>query len=89
MSLEDFADTNGLVMEVHERDVSVGNPMRYYAHFSACDVAKGGFLGSDHGNGATQEEAIADYASVISLKKIVVNAHTKKSRRINVPRLTR
>lgn len=88
-SIEAFADKNGLVMEVHERPKPVGDPSRYYAHFKSAGAREGTCcLIRLFGNGRTPEEAIAEYASVISLRTLIIDAMTKDPREIEVPRLS-
>jgi hypothetical protein len=91
--LDAFADEHGLVMEIHERrypDDSRFSHLRYYAHFSNFEVCEGlTLLITMAGNGATPEEAMADYAKKISLRQAVVGAVTGGPRReIVVPRLS-
>ena len=64
-SLEEFADKHGLQMEVHERSLDFPAAVRFYAHFTRVEIAKDGFLVGALGNGATPEEAIANYALCI------------------------
>ena len=75
MTLEEFAHKYGLEVAVGERAVPVGNKDRYWAHFDRVEVKEGGFLTSVSGNGATPEEAVADYAPKISLKTLVKDAY--------------
>ena len=88
-TIEAFADKNGLVMEVRERKKPVGDPSRYYAHFKSAQVREGthGLIGL-FANGRTPEEAIAEYASDISLRTLIIDARTKEQREIEVPRLS-
>lgn len=88
-TIEAFADLHGLVMEVHERKKPVGDLSRYYAHFKSAEAREGTCcLIGLFGNGRTPEEAIAEYASVISLRTLIIDAMTKKRREIEVPRLS-
>jgi hypothetical protein len=87
MTIEQFADAHNLVMVVMERRLPEGDPSRYYARFEHCEVGGDGFLRGEFGNGRTPEEAIADYATAITLKRIVVGAYTPERREIDVPRL--
>jgi hypothetical protein len=87
MTIEEFADKYGLVMEVHERKPPYKLYFRYYARFSDCEVADQGFLVSIHGNGNTPEAAIADYAREISGKALAENARSSQRRDIQVPTL--
>jgi len=87
MTIEQFADVHNLVMEVHERRRPEGDPLRYYASFEHVEIGGDGFLRGEFGNGRTPDEAIANYAAVITLKHIVVEAYTPERREIDVPRL--
>ena len=88
-TLEDFADANGLIMDVHERALfPIGSSKRFYAHFRHAETRSGErFLSSDSGDGRTPEEAIEDYAPKISGKKLVIDAMNERRREIDVPRL--
>ena len=86
-TIEQLAEKNGLVMEVHERGGSVRNPQRFYAHFSTCDTKKGNFLVGSFGNGSTPEEAIVNYGREISEQIIVIDARGAGRREIAVPRI--
>lgn len=87
LTIEEFADQHGLVMEVHERD----DPKlpRYYATFKDVNVVDGVLLRGEYGNGDTEEEAIRNYGDALSFKTIVVNAGMANRREINVPRIVR
>ena len=75
-------------MEVNERRVPIGSPARYYALFKSCDVKDGCLLVGSFGNGATPEEAIANYAPKIALRTLVYKAFSKNERKeMKVPRL--
>jgi len=87
MTIEEFADMHGLTMNVFERRVGIGDSMRFYAEFAKVDVMDGGCLRGVYGNGATEEQAIADCAKKISLERVVVNAMGTNRREIVVPRL--
>jgi hypothetical protein len=87
-TLEEFADQHGLVLEIRERGGARGTAARFYCHFENSDIADGGFLVGAHGNGRTEEEAMADYAKRISESVLCIDGFRKKSRRdILVPRL--
>lgn len=94
MTLEEFADTHGLTMEVHERSGLYGFPeghsSRWYAHFKNAEVRHGeSCLRSAYGNGRTPEEAIANYEPEISEQELIVNAGTPARREIPVPIIVR
>lgn len=87
-TVEEFARDQGLLMVVRERPQPVGSPMRFYACFDRAEVVGDGVLIGTFGNGATAEEAIADYTREIALRTLVVDAYGEKRREINVPRLS-
>ena len=87
-SIEDFADKNNLVMEIHERRLPDESPSRYYAHFKSAEAREGTCcLIGLFGNGRTPEEAIRNYAREISLRTLIIDAMTEHRREITVPRL--
>lgn len=86
-TIEEFADKHDLEMEMHERKREVGDPTRYYCRFERAELSEGTMLRGAFGNGATEEEAIADYAKEISLGRLVINAYTRERKEIDVPRL--
>lgn len=85
-TLEEFADKNGLIMEVHEQPTGV-TKYKFYAHFKRAELIEGGFLAGNHGNGHTPEEAIEQYAIGISEGMLSVFDDGYKRRNIKVPRL--
>ena len=87
MLIERFAVEHGLTMEIHERPRPEGDRGRFYAHFKFCDVMENGCLVGMYGDGATDEDAIRNYAARISLRRIALNAYTPERREIEVPRL--
>lgn len=68
VTLEDFADKHGLVMEVHQRPDG-----SYYSRFKFSEVHEGHLLRGVYGDGATEETAIAAYAKEISGKTLTVD----------------
>ena len=82
MTLEEFADKYGLVMEVRDRDPRliayslIGPAGRFYASFKRVEEKDGYMLRSSHGNGHTEEEAIANYVNKITGKDLVLGAHS-------------
>ena len=87
MTIEEFADANNLIMEVHERRTDIKDNARFYAHFKKCEVQEDGMLIGTYGNGNTQEAAIAAYALKIHLKTIVIDAYGADRQVIAVPRI--
>lgn len=84
MSIEDFADIHGLTMEVHERYTELG--IRYFASFRPlCEVKQGAVLCSESGRGKTVDEAIKDYACIISGEILVFGATSGNRREIPAP----
>lgn len=86
-TLDEFCAKHDLRLRVSERRLPAGHPMRYYASFDSCEVSEHPFLIGAFGNGATPDGAKRDYAEVISMKRIVINAWGMKRREIDVPRL--
>lgn len=86
-TIEEFAEKHGLVMEVTERALPNSNDSRYFASFENSDIKEGSMLIGAFGNGATPEEAIANYAKRISLQKLVVDAFGENRKEFSVPRL--
>ena len=86
-TLEEFAEREGLEMEIHERSHKDG-PSRFYAHFRRAEVIEGGFLAGVYGNGPSQDEAMTEYIDKISGQVLVVNAGCTTRREIVVPILT-
>lgn len=91
MTIEEFAERENLEMEVRERPLPKGDPMRYHASFWHTAVMDRCFLVGEYGNGSTPEEAIQNYAKKISLKRVAFGALGSylglERRDINVPRL--
>jgi hypothetical protein len=87
MTLEEFADCNGLVMEVRERESSglEGTFPRYFACFQDCEIKEECVLISFHGDGNTEKEAIRNYARRISGMILVRNAHRADRVELDVP----
>ena len=86
MTIEEFAERNGLVMEVHERENQ--KLPKYYAQFKDVWVKDGIVISGKFGNGKTEEEAIKDYTNEINLQLLVVGAFRGNNRReLQVPRL--
>lgn len=86
-TIEEFANQHGLKMVVNERKKPVGSPERYYASFDRAEIKEGVMLRSEFGNGATPEEAIMNYTSIIEMKMLVINAYRDDRKEIEVPRL--
>ena len=85
-TLEAFADQYGLVMELYEREEPREPGSRFYAHFRHTDVMDNEMLVGVYGNGATPEQAIANYGPEISLRRIAVGYGSER-REIKVPRI--
>ena len=87
VSFDAFADENGLVMEIRERPSSIGlgHGRRYYARFKDAEVMDRGCLVGAHGNGATKEEAIADYARRLRGERIAIRAYRDDRANIQCP----
>ena len=83
-TIEDFADKNDLIMSVVERK-SYSKGCKFYASFKNCDIANGGFLIGEYGDGENEEDAIKNYSKIISLKTLVVSDEHRR-RKIACPR---
>lgn len=90
-TLDEFAQKHGLVIVVTERRMDRWQRehglCRYVAMFQGAEVASGGLLRGEYGEGNTEEEAIRNYAEVISHERLIVGAFTDARREIDVPRL--
>jgi hypothetical protein len=75
-NIVDFAKRLDLTMVIIEREAfKDDSPMRYAAFLRGVDIRTGeSMLQSTHGDGATEDEAIANYAKAISHKRLMVNA---------------
>lgn len=87
-TIEEFAEAHHMTMDVIERELPEGSPMRYYAKFARCEVKNRGCLEGRFGNGSTPEEAIKSYATEISMQDLVFNAYTENRKEIKCWRLT-
>lgn len=83
-SIEDFAEEHNLVMQITEREDPkwFNTEGRFYAHFKSCEVSKGNFLHSISGDGRTPDEAVSNYAKLISQKRLIIDAMSKNRRDI-------
>jgi hypothetical protein len=85
VKFEDFADQNGLVMEVTERGSRATPQARFYARFRHVEVMESGCLVGMFGNGATPEQAIKNYKDRLRGEKIAVHALNPGRREIQCP----
>lgn len=95
-TIEDFAEKHCLVMEVHERSPHEpvfggwrGGAVRFYAHFSCCEIADNGCLVGVFGDGPSPEAAIADYGKQISGRRLIHRAYQPERKEIAVPIIVR
>src|ERR1017187_6380550 len=87
-TIEQFADSNSLVMVVVERSpISSPGLPKFLACFDKTEIRDAHVLKGEYGNGETEEKAIADYAKRISEKCLVVDAYRESRRSIIVPLL--
>jgi hypothetical protein len=89
ISIEEFAERHDLVMEVGERPRWgwKDDSSRWHAAFKGAEVKGDGVLIGEYGGGPTPEGAIADYASKLPGKTLVIDAYTDRRREILVPDL--
>ncbi len=98
LTIEQFADQHGLVMEIDEYATWPQHMMpftpgrspttRFTASFEHAEVKDGPILSSAYGNGTSEAEAIADYARQISGKLLVIDATSEDRFEIEVPILS-
>jgi hypothetical protein len=86
-TISELAEKHGLVLEVHERDISFSLGKRWYALFKNCETKEGGFLRGEFGNGSTPREAAENYCRAISGKRIVIRAGHNDRQEIDVPNM--
>jgi hypothetical protein len=84
-TIEDFADENGLVMQIRERPQSLQCHGRFIASFKDCEEKGDGVLIGTYGNGQSEWQAIEDYARKISGKVLAHQPSNKKRRDLRVP----
>ena len=84
MTIDEFAEENGLTMEIHERS-AIDSPTRFYANFEGAEISEYPGLVGAYGNGATPDEAVDNYAEEISGKLVVIGAYTDGRIEIPVP----
>lgn len=85
MSIEEFAEKHDLTMEIRERK-SVIKP--FCANFKGARLMYSNRVIGDFGEGITEQEAISNYANLISNGKLVFNLFLGKVPEIQVPYLT-
>jgi len=83
--VDEFADAHGLKMVVRERGPNHHPNARFYASFEGIEVKSGCILSGPFGNGATPEDAIANYLPKISKQVLVHNACRPDRRVFNAP----
>ena len=76
-TIEELAEKYDLTMVITERNV-LSNLPKYFAKFKNVELKDGNILISNFGNGSTKKEAIQDYAKEISIKTLVLNAHSEE-----------
>jgi hypothetical protein len=85
MTIEEFAEREGLIMEVVERPRNIPYNFPFYANFDHAEIQQGGFLIGAYGNGNTPEEAIENYARQISGLILIFNAYRDDRKEIRIP----
>lgn len=88
MTLEQFAEWQGLTLEHHDR--GAGPLPRYYVMFSSNVAQRFGRAGIiwKCGNGSCPACAVRDYAKAISGDLLIVDSGLPTRREIQVPQLT-
>lgn len=82
-----FFERHGLDITVRDRGPDTKR-FRYYATVGKAEVKRDGMLLGVSGNGNTPDEAVADYAILLSNEMIVLCAYTPERREIRAPELT-
>jgi len=86
MTINDFADTLNLRIEIHRRCNFSDKNATWYASFDNVEIKDGPILKGEYGNGANPTQALRDYVERIKGKLIVHHAFSKELRReFNVP----
>ena len=91
--LAEFADANGLEIEVRERDGRTMENMkmqpsdRFYARFKGVEVSEGRCLRGTYGNGGTPDAAIHAYCKEIQGLCLVKDAYKDTRKEIQAPSL--
>lgn len=89
MTLEEFADAHGLMMEVYEIAPVYGFPKgsdkSWFASFQNTQIWDNGCLMGAFGNGATPEDAMREYGNRISECRLVIDPYRHNRREIEVP----
>lgn len=81
-TIQEFADEHGLTMKIIELELPIGNPARYCAQFDDGVINEETRLSNKIAFGATPQKAIDSYASVVSMKLLVIGANTPNHREI-------
>lgn len=84
MTIEAFADRHDLTMDVQERR-GISGHQRFWAAFHRVEIGENGVLTGAYGNGATPEEAIAQYAKRIQGEHLVQNAYSPDRTEFDAP----
>lgn len=88
MNIFEFAQEHGLDLVVNQRE-STKLP-RYTVRFKRVEVKDGSLLHSEYGDGMTINDAVDEYAQLISGQRLIFDAMSDKNRKeINAPRLYR
>lgn len=77
-----FAEENDLTLKIH---VNLDGEFR--VSFKNVEIKTGSILSSGNGYGKSKQEAINDYARIISNKLLVVNAYKDNRKEIRCPHL--
>jgi hypothetical protein len=88
MTLIEFSDLLGKQIVIRNRPNFHDPAGKWYAEFDCGEMTDGMFLKGEHGDAATIEGAMRDYARAISGQRIVFNAGSDRYRQeYNVPQL--
>lgn len=82
-SLRSFALRNNLQISVKATFNPETKEFSWKCQFKGVEVDQGGFLKSEFGVGLNPDEAMSNYASIISCKDLVYHAYSKDKRKIH------
>lgn len=82
-TFDDFCETHGIELVARQRSKrsQPDESMRWYVSGERLEIMGNGILTSTHGNGATPEEAVSDYAERLAGQRLVLSGR----REFNAP----
>jgi hypothetical protein len=82
--LRRFAELHNLSLYVNERDIEAPRQYHFYAYFKNVSFKDGDMMRAPFGEGATEDDAVADYAALLSGKILIEDSQRlgRETRRI-------